>query len=99
MVSQMSLVSLSGDEEAIPMNGDTVKIQFNDKIEKKPINHYTTKLTKDDLDMLIVCKIENEFGYPEQYIEECLRTHQKNDATTCYYLLKKQDKHELINLL
>jgi hypothetical protein len=47
------------------------------------------KLPKEDLDMLIVCKIENEFGYPEHFVENSLRTYQKNDATTCYYLLKK----------
>jgi len=49
--------------------------------------------------MLVVCKIENEFGYPEQFIVKCLDTHCKNDATTCYYLLLKEDKHELIDLL
>ena len=49
--------------------------------------------------MLIVCKIENEFGYPEEYIVNCLEKKQKNDATTCYYLLIKEDKHEIVNLL
>ena len=49
--------------------------------------------------MLVVCKIENEFGYPESFVEESVRTHQKNDASTCYYLLKKEDKNELISLL
>jgi hypothetical protein len=56
-------------------------------------------MSKKDIDMLIVCKIENEFGYPEQYLVRCLRSHMKNDATTCYWLLKKEDKNELINLL
>jgi len=27
---------------------------------------------KETIDMLIVCKIENEFGYPEEYIVKCL---------------------------
>jgi len=49
--------------------------------------------------MLIVCKIENEFGYPEEYIVNCLQKAIKNDATTCYYLLVKEDKHEIVNLL
>lgn len=49
--------------------------------------------------MLIVCKIENEFGYPEQFIVDCLRKNLKNDATTCYYLLVNEDKDEVIHLL
>lgn len=49
--------------------------------------------------MLVVCKIENEFGYPENYILSCLRNNVKNDATTCYWLLQKDDKNELIELL
>ena len=49
--------------------------------------------------MLIVCKIENEFGYPESFIFDCLKRGIKNDATTCYYLLKKEDKDEIVNLL
>ena len=49
--------------------------------------------------MLIVYKIENEFGYPERFITECLRKNIKNDATTCYFLLKKEDKDEIVNLL
>ena len=52
-----------------------------------------------EIDMLIVCKIENEFGYPERFITECLRKNIKNDATTCYFLLKKEDKDEIVNLL
>ena len=27
---------------------------------------------EEDIDRLIVCKIENEFGYPEQYLLSCL---------------------------
>lgn len=54
---------------------------------------------KERVDMLIVCKIENEFGYPEEYILQCLKKAIKNDATTCYYLLLKEDKHEILNLL
>ena len=70
-------------------------IKFNDKVKpRKP-----QRMPKVEVDMLIVCKIENEFGYPEHYVEDCLRTHVKNDATTCYYLLKKEDKNELISLL
>jgi len=53
----------------------------------------------EKIDMLIVCKIENEFGYPEEYIVSCLQKSIKNDATTCYYLLLKEDKHEIVNLL
>ena len=49
--------------------------------------------------MLIVCKIENELGYPEEFIVQCLRQKVKNDATTCYYLLLKEDKHEVVDLL
>ena len=54
---------------------------------------------QEAVDMLIVCKIENEFGYPEQYITSCLKKGIKNDATTCYYLFLKEDKHEIVNLL
>jgi len=52
-----------------------------------------------EVDKLIVCKIENEFGYPEEYLDKCLRRGVKNDATTCYHLLLKEDKHEFIRLL
>ena len=48
---------------------------------------------------MIVCKIENEFGYPEQYLLDCLANDRKTDATTCYYLFCKEDKHEIVNLL
>lgn len=53
----------------------------------------------EEIDMLLVCKIENEFGYPEKFIVESLKSNTKNDATTCYYLFRKEDKHEIINLL
>ena len=33
---------------------------------------------KERVDMLIVCKIENEFGYPEEYILQCLKKAIKN---------------------
>jgi hypothetical protein len=56
-------------------------------------------LSQNEVDMLIVCKIENEFGYPERFIYDCLRKRIKNDATTCYYLFKKEDKDEIVNLL
>ena len=56
-------------------------------------------LTNIEIDMLIVCKIENEFGYPERFIVDCLKRRIKNDATTCYYLFKKEDKDEIVNLL
>lgn len=49
--------------------------------------------------MLVVCKIENELGYPEEFVVDSLKTQTKNDATTCYYLLLKEDKHECVNLL
>jgi len=49
--------------------------------------------------MLIVCKIENEFGYPENFIVDSLKHNIKNDATTCYYLFRKEDKDEIVNLL
>lgn len=49
--------------------------------------------------MLIVCKIENEFGYPEQFIVVSLQRNLKNDATTCYHLFREEDKDELVNLL
>lgn len=52
-----------------------------------------------DIDMLIVCKIENEFGYPERFLVDCLKKRIKNDATTCYYLFCKEDKDEIVNLL
>lgn len=52
-----------------------------------------------DIDMLIVCKIENEFGYPEKFITDSLRQNLKNDATTCYYLFRQEDKDEIVNLL
>ena len=54
---------------------------------------------EEHIDNIIVCKIENEFGYPEEYLLNCLKTGVKNDATTCYYLFCKEDKHELVNLL
>ena len=54
---------------------------------------------EEQIDNLIVCKIENEFGYPEQYLLDCLKNDRKNDATTCYYLFCKEDKHEIVNLL
>jgi hypothetical protein len=53
----------------------------------------------EEFDMLLVCKIENEFGYPEKFIVDSLRSKAKNDATTCYYLFRTEDKHEIINLL
>jgi hypothetical protein len=49
--------------------------------------------------MLVVCKIENEFGYPEQFIVDSLKSNLKNDATTCYYLFRMEDKDEIVNLL
>jgi hypothetical protein len=49
--------------------------------------------------MLIVCKIENEFGYSQNFIVDSLRRNIKNDATTCYYLLIEEDKDEIVNLL
>lgn len=54
---------------------------------------------EEQIDNLVVCKIENEFGYPEEYIIECLKNNRRNDATTCYYLFCKEDKHEVVNLL
>jgi hypothetical protein len=62
-------------------------------------NLSSTGSQTEQIDMLIVCKIENEFGYPEEYIVNCLEKCIKNDATTCYYLLLKEDKHEIVNLL
>lgn len=49
--------------------------------------------------MLLVCKIENEFGYPEKFIVDSLINNVKNDATTSYYLFRIEDKNEIINLL
>ena len=49
--------------------------------------------------MLVVCKIENEFGYPEQFIVDSLKSNLKNYATTCYYLFRMEDKDEIVNLL
>ena len=46
--------------------------------------------------MLIVCKIENEFGYSQNFIVDSLRRNIKNDATTCYYLLIEEDKDEIV---
>ncbi len=54
---------------------------------------------EEKIDNIIVCKIENEFGYPEEYLLDCLNNDRKNDATTCYYLFCKEDKHEIVNLL
>jgi hypothetical protein len=61
------------------------------------ISNYSDK--EITIDKLIVCKIENEFGYPEHYLDKCLRKGTKNDATTCYHLLVQEDKHEVIDLL
>ena len=71
------------------------QIKFNE-LQRVP---KMEKLKKTEVDMLVVCKIENEFGYPEHFVEESVRGHVKNDASTCYYLLKKEDKNELISLL
>lgn len=54
---------------------------------------------KDWIDMLIVCKIENEFGYSQQFVVDSLKRNLKNDATTCYYLFMEEDKDELVDLL
>jgi len=54
---------------------------------------------EEKIDNIIVCKIENEFGYPEEYLLECLKNNRKNDATTCYHLFCKEDKHEIVNLI
>ena len=54
---------------------------------------------EEKIDSLVICKIENEFGYPEEYLLECLMKNVLNDATTCYYLFCKEDKHEIVNLL
>ena len=54
---------------------------------------------EEKIDNFIVCKIENEFGYPEEYLLDSLRKNIKNDATTCYYLFCKEDKDEVVNLL
>jgi hypothetical protein len=69
------------------------------RVESEESDSNSAGSTKEVIDMLIVCKIENEFGYPEEYIVKCLQKSIKNDATTCYYLLLKEDKHEIVNLL
>jgi len=74
-----------------------MKVIFNENLKSNIFKF--VKSSDIDIDMLIVCKIENEFNYPEQYIVDCLQQRIKNDATTCYYLLKKEDKDEIINLL
>ena len=72
-----------------------IKVVFNEKLPQT-----TLKRQSDlDIDMLVVCKIENEFGYPERFIVDCLKRKIKNDATTCYYLFKKEDKDEIVSLL
>jgi hypothetical protein len=39
-----------------------VQVKFNDLCKTKAA---ANKMSKKDIDMLVVCKIENEFGYPE----------------------------------
>jgi len=65
------------------------------------IKQSSRELSDDEekIDNIIVCKIENEFGYPEAFLLDCLQHDRKNDATTCYYLFCKEDKHELVNIL
>ena len=73
-----------------------------DKNYRNMINQQMSVELSDDeekIDNIIVCKIENEFGYPEEYLLECLKKNRKNDATTCYHLFCKEDKHEIVNLI
>jgi len=57
---------------------DQFKVVLNDKIKKQIIQSKQTagkrKVSSTlQIDMLLVCKIENEFGYPERFIVDCLR--------------------------
>jgi hypothetical protein len=57
---------------------DQFKVVLNDKIKKQIIQSKQAagkrKVSSTlQIDMLLVCKIENEFGYPERFIVDCLR--------------------------
>ncbi len=57
---------------------DQFKVVLNDKIKKQIIQSKQVagkrKVSSTlQIDMLLVCKIENEFGYPERFIVDCLR--------------------------
>ena len=78
---------------------DVVRDNFMPNMGQSRETNISEDGEEEKIDNLIICKIENEFGYPEQYIMNCLQTGTKNDATTCYYLFRKEDKHEIVNLL
>ena len=82
-------------------DNSTLSERDYDQLNRKSNMHHSQDLSDEEemIDNIIVCKIENEFGYPEEYLLECLKNDRKNDATTCYYLFCKEDKHELVNLL
>ena len=44
----------------------------------------------EEFDMLLVCKIENEFGYPEKFIVDSLRSKAKNITATTFDRLIEQ---------
>jgi hypothetical protein len=57
---------------------DQFKVVLNDKIKKqifqsKQVAGKRKVSSTLQIDMLLVCKIENEFGYPERFIVDCLR--------------------------
>ena len=57
---------------------DQFKVVLNDKIKKQIIQSKQVagkrKVSSTlQIDMLLVCKIENEFGYPERFIVDCLK--------------------------
>ncbi len=57
---------------------DQFKVVLNDKIKKQIIQSKQAagkrKVSSTlQIDMLLVCKIENEFGYPERFIVDCLK--------------------------
>ena len=107
-----ALVNLVTSDDQI-LSAEVAAIQAEEESEDNSIDNWegptgpimeqlaTEECSEDEeqIDNLIVCKIENEFGYPEEFLLECLYNDRKNDATTCYYLLCKEDKHEVVNLL
>ena len=89
----------AGDPEKLEKNSvSNTQVERIETVSDQPCSS-SEDAGEEAVDMLIVCKIENEFGYPEQYITSCLKKGIKNDATTCYYLFLKEDKHEIVNLL
>ena len=58
-----TLISEDSNDEDLAIS-QQIERQNNDEI---------TDDDEDQIDNIIVCKIENEFGYPEDYLLDCLK--------------------------